>query len=92
MKIKKSIIAASAIAILGLGTVTALHANRAYAASNSSSLIDRLVERFNLNRNDVQSVFDEHHSGLMAQHEQGMKGPRGKFGGHMGMGFHHFGK
>lgn len=73
MKIKKSVITASAIAIVGLGTLTALYANSTYAAPNSSGLIDRLALRFNLNRDDVQVVFGEHRSGLMAQHEQGMK-------------------
>jgi len=164
MKAKKSLFAASAIAVLGLGVITTLHTSPTYAASNTTNLVDRLVERFSLNRDDVQAVFDEHRSGLMADHEQtmkdrlaqavtdgkitqaqadlitarhaelktfmeslkdktmaerqeamktkmdelkkwaedndiplqylhvGMKGPRGKFGGHMGMGFHRFSK
>lgn len=70
MKIRKSVVAASAIAVLGL---SALHAAPTYAASDTTSLIDRLAVRFSLNRDDVQTVFDEHRSGRMAEHEQAMK-------------------
>ncbi len=73
MQTKKIVLAASAITVLGLSSLTALHANRAYAAPNSSSLIDRLVQRFNLNRDDVQAVMNEHHAEIMEGHEQGMK-------------------
>lgn len=70
MKVRKSVVAASAIALLGL---TALHAAPTYAASNSTGLIDRLVERFSLNRDEVQTVFNEHRASMTAQHEQAMK-------------------
>lgn len=70
MKIKKSLFAISTLAVLGLGAFSALPT---YAASNTTGLIDRLVERFSLNRNDVQAVFDEHRSELGVQHEQAMK-------------------
>ncbi|MBI1833478.1 MAG: hypothetical protein HYR90_01505 [Candidatus Andersenbacteria bacterium] len=70
MKAKKSLFAASAIAVLGL---VVFHASPTYAASNTTNLIDRLVERFSLNRDDLQTVFDEHRSDLMTEHEQAMK-------------------
>jgi hypothetical protein len=73
MKAKKSLLAASAIAVLGLSALTALRANSTYAAANSSNLINRFAERFNLNRDEVQSVFDEHRSSQMAERGQIMQ-------------------
>ncbi len=73
MKAKKTLLAASAIAVLGLSAFTALRASSTYAAANSSNLIDHFAERFNLNRDEVQSVFDEHRSAQRAEHEQVMQ-------------------
>lgn len=70
MKGAKTLAAASALVILGAGGITAIHANSAQAASGPSGLIDRLVARFNLNRNDVQAVLDEEHNAMHAEREQ----------------------
>ena len=73
MKAKKLLFAAGAIGVLGLGSLAALYASPTYASSHSTGLIDRLVERFSLNRDEVQAVFDEQHTTFMAEHEQAVE-------------------
>ncbi|RLC33942.1 MAG: hypothetical protein DRZ76_03640 [Candidatus Nealsonbacteria bacterium] len=71
MKVSKVLLAAAGTLVaLGAGTLTALRAKPAEAAFSPTGLIDRLVERFNLNKDDVQAVFDEHHAGIRAEQEQ----------------------
>lgn len=74
MNVRKSLLFASAVAVLGLGGIAALHAAPTDAAgTGSTSLIDRLVQRFNLNKSDVQDVFDEQRQAMETQREQDMK-------------------
>lgn len=73
MNVKKSLLMLSAVTVLGLGGIAALHAAPTDAAGNSTNLIDRLVQRFNLNKSDVQEVFDEQRQAMEAQREQEMK-------------------
>ncbi len=73
MKMKKSIIALSAAATLGLGSVLGIHATHAATVSSGTSIVDRLVSKFNLNRDEVQSVFAEDRQAHAAAHEQSMK-------------------
>lgn len=57
MKRKLPILAiAGTIGLVGLGGATAASA---YSGSSDSSLIDRLVEKFNLDKSEVEAVFDE---------------------------------
>lgn len=73
MKGTNILLAAGTLVIVGAGSVVAIHANSAHAASAPTSIIDRLVQRFNLNKNDVQAVFNEQHDAMHAEHEQMQK-------------------
>jgi len=73
-KIKKSVVAAAAIATIGsMGAVglQAVHAtsNTSTRPDPMSSLIDKLVSKFNLNKADVQQVFDENRTAMDAQRQ-----------------------
>ncbi len=57
---------AGAISILGLGGVSAASALSGSSSSNDS-LVDRLVEKFNLNKSEVQAVFDEEQKARAAE-------------------------
>lgn len=59
MHIKKSLVVAGAVASVGLASVTGI--GMASAATNSSggNLVDKIAQTFNLNKDDVQKVFDE---------------------------------
>lgn len=73
MRLSKPLIAAivttsvGAAALLGIGIASADDTNPA------TSLIDRITERFSLNRDDVQAVFDEFHEERQAEHQQKME-------------------
>lgn len=58
---------------LGLAGIIGLSSAHADTGDRGSSLIDRLVTKFNLNRDEVQAVFDEEHTARMAEHEQEME-------------------
>lgn len=73
MTSKKTLLITSAIAIFGLSTLLILHTNATYAASNSTNIIDQLVERFSLNRDEVQTVFNENHANQIANRQQIMQ-------------------
>lgn len=73
-KVKKSLVAAAAIA--SIGSVGAIGLQAVHAASDTStstdpmsSLVDKLVSKFHLNKADVQKVFDDSHSEMEAKHE-----------------------
>lgn len=48
-------------------------ASAATSANGQSTLIDKLVTKFNLNRDEVQKVFDEERASHQAEREQKMK-------------------
>jgi len=72
-KIKKRLVAAAAVATIGSMGAVGLQA--VHAASNTStsdpmsSLIDKLVNKFNLNKADVQQVFDDNRAAMDAQRQ-----------------------
>lgn len=57
---------AGAVGILGLGGASAASALSG-TSSSSDSLVDRLVEKFNLNKTEVQAVFDEEQKARTAE-------------------------
>jgi len=61
---KKLAVAATVLTlgIGGLGTVGLASAATNTSSSNGSSIVDRLVSKFGLNKADVQAVFDEEHT------------------------------
>jgi polyhydroxyalkanoate synthesis regulator phasin len=75
MKIKRTVLVSTAVAAAVVGGVGG--AGIASAATNStngeSSIVDKLASKFNLNKADVQAVFDENHKEREAQHEADQK-------------------
>ena len=74
---KKSLIAASvaaAIGTAGLVGVTAVNAATTTSTTNPmSSLVDALASKFNLNKTDVQAVFDAQRTQMEAERETQVK-------------------
>ena len=71
-RLKKGVIAAAAVATVGVAGLTATQAVLAATDSTDnpeSSLVDKLATKFGLNKSDVQAVFDEDHSEREAEHE-----------------------
>lgn len=69
MTTRKSLIAAgmvAGLALVAVGSVASAHGD----AANGGSLVDKLSQRFNLNKDDVQKVFDEERTARDAEHEQ----------------------
>lgn len=76
MKLKKALLVTGAASTIGLSSVIGMGVASAATTDSSSDssggmsgLIDKLATKFNLNKNDVQAVFDEDH----AIHEAEMK-------------------
>lgn len=78
MGIKKSLVVAVAAATIGITGLTGLGiasaATNPEASENSaSSIVDRLVEKFNLNKKDVEAVFEEERAERKAERQQRME-------------------
>ncbi len=75
MQLKKSLLVAGAVTTVGLTGLAGVGvASAATQASSSadpmSSLVDKLANKFNLNKADVQSVFDEERQARETEREQ----------------------
>lgn len=71
-KVKTGLVAAAALATIGTGGLLgmqAVHAESSTTTDPMSSLVEKLANKFNLNKNDVQKVFDENRSEMEAKHE-----------------------
>ncbi len=74
MNIKKSLlITSAAVAIGAAGLVGTAAVSAATDSTNSSSLVDKIAQKFNLNKSDVQAVFDQNRSDHEAQHQADVK-------------------
>lgn len=75
MALKKTLMIAGAVTSIGLGGASlAAHAASAESGdvvkpAGMSSLVSKLAERFNLNEDDVEAVFEEHKVETEAKHE-----------------------
>jgi Spy/CpxP family protein refolding chaperone len=67
---KHVLAAAAAVAVLGAGSLVAV--NAASADETGSTLVDRIAERFSLNHDEVQVVFDEFRDEKQAEMQQKM--------------------
>lgn len=68
---KKNLLIVASMATVGLGLgVPAVMANTASAQSNNNSIVDKISSKFNLNKSDVQKVFDEERANHMAEREK----------------------
>ncbi|MCA9323559.1 hypothetical protein KC992_00475 [Candidatus Saccharibacteria bacterium] len=70
MKLSKQLIAAGVVTAVGAGSLLTIGAASAATSSPQNSIIDKLVTKFNLNKDDVQAVFDEQHSEMEAERQQ----------------------
>lgn len=74
MQIKKSLLVAGATSAVALASFAGV--GIASAATNSTSgntLVDRIASKFNLNKSDVQSVFDQFHDEQEATRDKEVK-------------------
>jgi hypothetical protein len=62
VKVKKSLVIAAAAATIGLAGVGGASAVFAQNQAGSDTLIDKIAQKFNLNKDDVKSVFEEERS------------------------------
>jgi hypothetical protein len=69
MNIKKPLLLAGIAGIVGLASITGLAA-AATDSNTGTSLVDRIATRFNLNKDDVQKVFEENRAEREAEHQQ----------------------
>lgn len=74
-RLKQSLLVGGAVTTIGfagLGSVGLVNAATTSSESTNpqSSLVDKLVNTFNLNKDDVQKVFDEERTSRMAEREQ----------------------
>ena len=72
--VKKGLLAAAAIATVGSIGVVGVGATHAATNTNASNdpmsgLVDKLVNKFKLNKSDVQKVFEENRAEMEAKHE-----------------------
>lgn len=82
MKIRKALLVTGAASAVGLSTIAGIgvanaqttNGNGAQNGSNGvTSLVDEIAQKFNLNKQDVQSVFDKHHQEHEAANQQKLK-------------------
>lgn len=70
MKTKQTLAIAGAIGTIGLAGLTGLGIASAHAGNpQQGSLISKIAEKFGLNTDDVQAVFDENKAELEAEHQ-----------------------
>lgn len=71
MIIKKSLVIAGTVASIGLASITGLGlASAQSSTTGGSTLVDKIAAKFNLNKADVQKVFDEDHAAHEAEMQQ----------------------
>lgn len=66
MEFKKAIAVAAVVSMVGLASVAGL----ASAQASNNSLVDKIAQKFNLDKSEVQKVFDEDRSAREAGREQ----------------------
>ncbi len=69
MQVRKNIAIAGAATAIGLAWLIVGVAS-AETSSSSSSLVDKVAEKFNLNKDEVRNGFDENRTERQAEHEQ----------------------
>lgn len=71
---KKNLLIAATAATLSLGALVPVAAMaQSDTTTGSSSIVDKLASKFNINKADVQKVFDEEHTARQAEREQKSK-------------------
>jgi hypothetical protein len=75
MKLKKALLITGAASTVGLSSVVGVgvvsaQSNTQTNSSSSTSIVDEIAQKFNLNKQDVQAVFDQHHQEREAARQQ----------------------
>jgi hypothetical protein len=78
MQVKKSLVVAAAVAGVGIASLTGLGVASAATSTSSSddpksSLVDKLVSKFNLDKGEVEAVFEEERTDREAKAKQHME-------------------
>lgn len=78
--LKRNLIIGAGVASIGIAGITGVATASALTSTDSTtgtSLIDKLVSKFNLNKDEVQAVFDadrsEHHAAMQAERTAALK-------------------
>ena len=66
MNSKKVLLTAAVVSVIGAGSL----GFAAHAQGGGDTLVDKISQRFNLNKDDVQKVFDEERSARQSEHQQ----------------------
>ncbi len=72
MKVNKKLFVAGVVTAVSAGSFLGVNAASAATSNDGSSIVDKLVSKFNLNRDEVQAVFDEQHDEMEAERAQEM--------------------
>ena len=67
MALKKSLLIAGAVSTIGLATLAG--ANAATAATGQDSLVEKIATKFNLNKDEVATVFEEYKNEKQAERQ-----------------------
>jgi hypothetical protein len=59
MKFNKTMLAAGVVTTIAAGSLLGVNAASADSANGESNIVDKIVSKFNLNKDEVQAVFDE---------------------------------
>src|SRR6478736_6475711 len=70
MKIRKPMVVSGAVVAAWLSGLMGLSAAHAAAPNGQQDLVDKIASTFNLNKNDVQKVFDDEHATREAARQQ----------------------
>lgn len=72
-RLKKSLLVTSALATVSAGSIMALGVASAASSSGQQGLVEKIAAKFNLNKDEVQAVFDANHAEREAEHLQNLK-------------------
>jgi 2C-methyl-D-erythritol 2,4-cyclodiphosphate synthase len=70
MRLHKPLVISGALVTAGIAGLVTTQAVSAANDSSGQSLVDRIASTFNLNKSDVQKVFDEEHKSREAERQQ----------------------
>lgn len=72
MTLRKPLMLAAAAVTIGMAG-TGLAVNAASAETGEGTLADKIAQKFNLNKDEVKAVFEEHHKVKKAEHKANME-------------------
>ena len=70
MVLRRKLMLAGAVATVGISALGVGAASAAQNNTGNDNLVSKIASKFNLNKDDVQKVFDEQHAANQAEHKQ----------------------